>query len=521
MGAAIGVIVSIGKALVSIWGIGFFVERSRKILELINDIIAKKISLKEGLLSISVAIFVLVVVIKIYIYFDYGYIHDAIRAVHTARCYVSACGNGSPNSDGKTTDAAAKDEKAWTAAQQADTIEAYESYLNTVPSGAHAADAKSRISPQRIAIGEWAIGSWYTSEFEAHANIRARLYGNDNFKLFINSSRSEIRNEGGGKVLYIDGKRVSYLFDDMQYVRHGANAGADIVAVNVKRGDRWTVAVDGHPWDTWFDSLYQYSVINNGVAIGVERQGKWTIAVNGKPWSQWFDAVENYSIFADGSVIAEVESNGRSIIVRNGIEDRRLPLPKFVRISTTGKIAWIAEDNNRQSVVVDWTMKWKSNFSEIVGLVIDEYTSKVIAEVRSNNKITLVTDDVPWPHWHESDVFESDVYGFGICHSSGFMRVHRYGLWSLVVNDKTWGNWFDEIGAIGCEQSGIVSAAVQKNGMWSVARDGHVLNQWFPDLRGWAISPDGSLIAVAAAEKSNLGITRWKVAIFPIAHDLE
>lgn len=287
MGATIGVIVSIVKALVSIVGIGVFVELSKKISELIRDINAKKISRKEGLLSIAVALFILGVVIKIYIYFDYGYINDAIRAVSyisdTARCYVSACANSSPNSEGKTIDAAAKDEIAWTAAQQAGTIEAYESYLNTVPSGAHAADAKSRISPQLIAIGEWVIGSWYTSEFEAHANIRARLYGNNNFKLFNNSSRSEIRNEGGGKALYIDGKRVSYLFDDMQYVRQGANAGADIVAVNVKRGDRWTVAVDGQPWDTWFDSLYQYSVINNGVAIGVERQGKWTIAVNGKP----------------------------------------------------------------------------------------------------------------------------------------------------------------------------------------------------------------------------------------------
>jgi hypothetical protein len=57
--------------------------------------------------------------------------------------------------------------------------------------------------------------------------------------------------------------------------------------------------------------------------------------------------------------------------------------------------------------------------------------------------------------------------------------------------------------------------------MWSVARNGHVLDQWFPDLRGWAISPDGSLIAVAAAEKSELGITRWKVAIFPIPNDFE
>ena len=35
------------------------------------------------------------------------------------------------------------------------------------------------------------------------------------------------------------------------------------------------------------------------------------------------------------------------------------------------------------------------------------------------------------------------------------------------------------------------------------------------------LSPDGTLIAVAAVEKSELGITRWKVAIFPIRSDVE
>ncbi len=47
--------------------------------------------------------------------------------------------------------AADKDETAWTAAQQADTIAAYETYLNAFPSGAHAEDAKRRVADLRAA----------------------------------------------------------------------------------------------------------------------------------------------------------------------------------------------------------------------------------------------------------------------------------------------------------------------------------------------------------------------------------
>jgi hypothetical protein len=110
-----------------------------------------------------------------------------------------------------------------------------------------------RTTAERIAIGDWVEGSWSASEFDARANITARIESGDSFSLFGNFLqpigdvlRPQIVAEGRGKTLYLNGKRASDEFDDIQWLRPGVNR--QIVASNVRRANQWTVAINGKPW---------------------------------------------------------------------------------------------------------------------------------------------------------------------------------------------------------------------------------------------------------------------------------
>jgi hypothetical protein len=104
--------------------------------------------------------------------------------------------------------------------------------------------------------------------------------------------------------LYENGRRISDIFDEIKDIRLGATSyGANVVAASVRRGNQWTVAINGKPWRNWFDELYGYPVVSRDTAIGVRIGSRWTIAVNGAPWIQLFDSIHNYSIFPNGSVV--------------------------------------------------------------------------------------------------------------------------------------------------------------------------------------------------------------------------
>lgn len=370
---------------------------------------------------------------------------------------------------------------------------------------------------RRIAIGDWVEGSWSASEFDARANITARIASGESFSLFGNVSRPvaaflrpEIAPEGPGKVLYLNGKRVSETFDDIQWIRPGVNR--QVVAANVRRGNQWTVAINGKPWTNWFQDLYLYAVVGRVVTIGVKIDQKWTMAVDGVPWKERFDEIRNYSTYGDGSVIAEVSANGRTFFVKDGKEDARLPHPRLVRINKDGKIAWYDEREEEGTVTVNYNSKWKTKYSRILGLSISDDTGRVAAKVLSRQGITVAVDDVPWSNWYQS----SRDPALAQCHSSFVLPVQKSDFATLVVNDRIWNNVFDELGAIGCEASGTVSVAVKKNGLWSIARNEKVLTRWFADLRGWAIDQEGTHLAAAVADKYKDGTVTWRVIVLPL-----
>jgi hypothetical protein len=472
---------------------------------------------------------------------SFGFLAETIWQRFQAPTAVVATGSAPPVPQPSA------DELFWLAIKDSDVLAFFEEFLHKFPTSGYAGSAKKRIeeikrklasaasgntpqnvesnhlSPtlrdkqnnegisQRIAIGEWVLGSWVTSESEAYENIMIRNGSPEHFRLFQNVSRLEIRPEGAGKALYQNGRRISEVFDDISDIRKGTRLGTETVAVNVKRGTQWTVAVNGKPWNAWFDQLYGYAVISKGVAIGVKVGNRWTIAVDGVPWRQQYDSIRGFNIFADGSVIAEVISNGGNVVVKDGIEDFRLPVPRYVRMNERGKIAWYSQLPDRATVTVGFTSTWKSTFPKIQGLVVAFQTGQVVAQATMNGKSTAIVDDVPWQHW-----YESDAPGIGVCNTSPYLRVNRNGHWTLVVNDKAWANWFDELGATGCEKSGAISIAAKKNDKWAIVRGGQVITDWFSDLRGWAINQDGTYLAAAVAEKQPDQTLSWKVIVLPL-----
>ncbi len=364
---------------------------------------------------------------------------------------------------------------------------------------------------QRIAIGEWVQGTWSTTEYEAQANILARIRASSRFISFRNSSAFDVASVGSGKVLVLNGRHSSETFDDIINVRPGLNRGSDIIAMTVRRGSQWTVAVNGRAWDRWFEEISGWAVINNGVAIGVRIGGKWTIAVNGIPWVQRFDAVHGYNIFANGSVVAEVTANGRRFVVLNGTEDTRLPAGRNVRVSGQGKIGWYAKNGDTTSVTVNYNSTWKSQFPDADSMVINSIDGTVAVRARSNEKVTAVVDDRFWSNW-----YESGNGGIGTCYSSIYLDIKRTALVTVVVNNRLWSLWFDELLSTGCERTGQLSFRVKKNGKMSVLREEKIVTEWYSDMRGWVINDDGTLLAVASANPDRSGTLVWRVEIVPL-----
>ena len=60
-----------------------------------------------------------------------------------------------------------------------------------------------------------------------------------------------------------------------------------------KEDDRWTVAVDDHPWEVDFDMVWQpvFSPDGKNVAVKAEKNGKFVLAVNGRVFDTAYDGL--------------------------------------------------------------------------------------------------------------------------------------------------------------------------------------------------------------------------------------
>ena len=89
--------------------------------------------------------------------------------------------------------------------------------------------------------------------------------------------------------------------------------GARVAAV-VKDDNRWTVAVDGLPWEETFDMVWDpvFSPSGDTVIAKVERKGRYSIAVDGCVWKRDFEALWEPVFSPDGAkLLVRVIDDGR------------------------------------------------------------------------------------------------------------------------------------------------------------------------------------------------------------------
>ena len=140
-----------------------------------------------------------------------------------------------------------------------------------------------------------------------------------------------------GWTLALDGKPIWKTFVQVWNPRFSPDAGR-IAAVVASEFGRWTIAVDGIPWKTTFSDTVLAPVFSADsrrvAAIAKESKDptnmgsslheitgndRWTIMVDGIPWEQDFDMIWDPVFSPDGKrVAAKAEINGKYCIVVNG-----------------------------------------------------------------------------------------------------------------------------------------------------------------------------------------------------------
>ncbi|MCL4468094.1 MAG: WD40 repeat domain-containing protein [Deltaproteobacteria bacterium] len=97
-----------------------------------------------------------------------------------------------------------------------------------------------------------------------------------------------------------DGKRVAAIAKES---KDPMNMGSSLHSI--EGNDRWTIVVDGIPWNQDFDMIWDpvFSPDGSSVAAKAEINGKYCIAVNGKAGKKMFDAIWSPSFSPRGDKI--------------------------------------------------------------------------------------------------------------------------------------------------------------------------------------------------------------------------
>jgi Tol biopolymer transport system component len=140
-----------------------------------------------------------------------------------------------------------------------------------------------------------------------------------------------------GWTLSADGKPVWGTFVEVWNPRFSPD-GQTIAAVVAPEFGKWTIAINGSPWRTTFSDTVLAPVFSRDgkrvAAIGkrsrdpmnmgsslhaIAENDRWTIAVDGIPWEQEFDMIWDPVFSPDGSrVAAKAEINGKYCVVVDG-----------------------------------------------------------------------------------------------------------------------------------------------------------------------------------------------------------
>jgi hypothetical protein len=140
-----------------------------------------------------------------------------------------------------------------------------------------------------------------------------------------------------GWTLAMDGKPIWKTFVQVWNPKFSPDAGR-IAAVVASEFGRWTIAVDGIPWHNTFSDTVLPPVfspdgkrvaaiakeskdpMNMGSSLhDIKGNDRWTIVVDGIPWEKDFDMIWDPVFSPDGNtVVAKAEINGKYRVVVNG-----------------------------------------------------------------------------------------------------------------------------------------------------------------------------------------------------------
>ncbi|MCL5878446.1 MAG: WD40 repeat domain-containing protein, partial [Deltaproteobacteria bacterium] len=146
-----------------------------------------------------------------------------------------------------------------------------------------------------------------------------------------------------GWTLAVDGKPIWESFVQVWPPKFSPD-GQKIAAVVASEFGRWTIAVDGNAWkqtfsDTVLDPVFSpdgkrvaaiakesKDPMNMGSSLhSIEGNDRWTIVVDGMPWNQDFDMIWDPVFSPDGSsVAAKAEINGKYCIAVNGKAGKKM-----------------------------------------------------------------------------------------------------------------------------------------------------------------------------------------------------
>ncbi len=146
-----------------------------------------------------------------------------------------------------------------------------------------------------------------------------------------------------GWTLAMDGKPIWKTFVQLWPPKFSPD-GKKIAAVVAPDFGRWTIAVDGIPWkqtfsDTVLDPVFSpdskrvaaiakesKDPMNMGSSLhSIKGNDRWTIVVDGIPWEQDFDMIWDPVFSPDGSMVAaKAEINGKYCVVANGKAGKKM-----------------------------------------------------------------------------------------------------------------------------------------------------------------------------------------------------
>ncbi|MDM7919827.1 MAG: hypothetical protein QUS12_11765, partial [Methanosarcina sp.] len=188
--------------------------------------------------------------------------------------------------------------------------------------------------------------------------------------------------------------------------------GEEIAAIVRNRDGEFTVCVNGKPWETSFEKIYQLRFTPGGKPVAlVSADMEWTVAVDGTPWENRFSFVWNPLFSKDGEHIAVAFDQDMSC----GVAVDDTPWDNTFRsISNTT----ISPDGARTSAAVQTEAMdqadidkfnkgiysaapdgnpWNRNFTNVWHNVFSPDSQKLAAEVRLNRfDYTIAVDGEIW-----------------------------------------------------------------------------------------------------------------------------